>query len=122
MSDAPKAEPDDNMLAIHEAGHLVPVLKMERGCVEDQPQHMKRFQTLEVLWVAAAGRGRHSRKTDAMSCILDTLAIVRRKDEEQWGDYRTQSVILEICDAPAAATQSCQPYQARLNPPSADPC
>ncbi|MDA1276621.1 MAG: hypothetical protein O2960_21595 [Verrucomicrobia bacterium] len=40
-------------------GVLEPVLKMERGCVEDQPQHIKRFQTLDVLWVAAAGRGRH---------------------------------------------------------------
>ena len=36
------------------------------------------------------------------------------------GDYRTKRVILEIYDALAAAMQTGQPYQTRLNPPPAD--
>ncbi len=55
----------------------------------------------------------HSRDTDAKSCILDTLPIVRRKDEEQWGDYRTQSVILEICDSLTDAMQTGKPGRFR---------
>jgi hypothetical protein len=32
----------------------------------------------------------------AVSYILDTFPIVKRKDEAKWGDYRTQRVTLEI--------------------------
>jgi hypothetical protein len=32
---------------------------------------------------------------DELACILDTFPIVRRKDEERYGEYRTKRVILE---------------------------
>ena len=53
--------------------------------------------------------------------IMDTFPIVRRKDEELYGTYRTRDTILEIYDALADAVRTGQPYQTRLNPPPADP-
>jgi len=53
--------------------------------------------------------------------ILETFPIVKRKDEQRYGDYRTKRVILEIYDAMAAASRTGQPYQTRLDPPPADP-
>ena len=32
---------------------------------------------------------------DELACILDTFPIVRRKDEERYGEYLTKRVILE---------------------------
>ncbi len=58
---------------------------------------------------------------DDAAYILDTFPIVKRKDESKWGTYRTKDTILEIYAALAAAAQSGQPYQSRLNPPPADP-
>ena len=37
------------------------VLEIERGCVEDQPQRVKRFLAPQIPTRTAAGRGRHSR-------------------------------------------------------------
>ncbi len=54
---------------------------------------------------------------DAVSYILDTFPIVKRKDEAKFnGDYRTKRVILEIYDTLTTAMQTGQPYQTRLNP------
>jgi hypothetical protein len=59
---------------------------------------------------------------DAVSYIMDTFPIVRRKDEEKYnGDYRTKRVILEIYDAMQAAIRTGQPYQTRLDPPPGPP-
>ncbi len=58
---------------------------------------------------------------DAVAYIMDTFPIVRRKDEEKWGDYRTKHVILEIYDAMAESMRTGNPYQTRLDPPPADP-
>ncbi len=59
---------------------------------------------------------------DAVSYIMDTFPIVKRKDEAKFnGDYRTKRTILEIYDALAESIQSGQPYETRLDPPPADP-
>ncbi len=58
---------------------------------------------------------------DAVAYIMDTFPIVKRKDEEKWGEYRTKRVILEIYDAMAEAMRTGVPYQTRLDPPPADP-
>lgn len=57
---------------------------------------------------------------DAVAYILDNFPIVRRKDEEKWGEYRTKRVILEIYDAMAEAERSGIPYQTCIDPPPAD--
>jgi hypothetical protein len=58
---------------------------------------------------------------DAMAYIMDTFPIVRRTDEEKWGDYRTKRVILEIYDAMAEAIRTGRPYQTLLDPPPGPP-
>lgn len=59
---------------------------------------------------------------DAVSYIMDTLPIVKRKAEAKFnGDYRTKRTILEIYDTLAESIQSGQPYETRLDPPPADP-
>jgi hypothetical protein len=59
---------------------------------------------------------------DAVSYIMDTFPIVRRKDEEEFGgEYRTKRLILEIYDAMQESMRTGQPYQTLLDPPSADP-
>ncbi len=58
---------------------------------------------------------------DAVAYIMDTFPIVRRKDEEKYGEYRTKRFILEIYDEMAEAVRTGRPYQTRLDPPPADP-
>jgi hypothetical protein len=58
---------------------------------------------------------------DAVAYIMDTFPIVKRNDEESWGEYRTKHVILEIYDAIGESIRTGQPYQTRLDPPPADP-
>lgn len=57
----------------------------------------------------------------AVSYIMDTFPIVKRKDEAKHGHYRTQATILQIYDALTEAMQSGEPYKTLLNPPPADP-
>jgi hypothetical protein len=35
---------------------------------------------------------------EELACILDTFPIVRRKDEAQYGEYRTKQMVLESYD------------------------
>lgn len=52
--------------------------------------------------------------------VLETFHIVKRKDEQEHGEYRTKRVILEIYDEIAKAMATSQSYQTRLDPPPAD--
>jgi hypothetical protein len=58
---------------------------------------------------------------DAVAYIMETFPIVKRKDEEKYGTYRTKDTILEIFDAMAEAMRTSQSYRTRLKPPPADP-
>jgi hypothetical protein len=48
--------------------------------------------------------------------ILDTFPIVRRKDEERYGEYRTKRLILEIYDSMRKAIDTRVPYDTILDP------
>ena len=76
-----------------------------------------RDETLEQL---ADLRLRFHTPRDAVAYIMDTFPIVRRKDEEKHGEYRSKRVILEIYDEIENALHSGIPYDTRLNPPPAD--
>jgi|GEM_PF-2135624 hypothetical protein len=56
----------------------------------------------------------------AVSYIMDTFPIVKRKDETKHGHYRTQATILQIYDALTEAMQSGMPHKTLLTPPPAD--
>ncbi len=58
---------------------------------------------------------------DAVAYVIDTFPILKRKDEERFGEYRTKRVILEIYDAMAEASRTGQSYQTRLDPPPGPP-
>lgn len=51
--------------------------------------------------------------------VMDTFTIVRRKDEVKHGEYRTEHLILERCDALAEAIASGAEYQTILDQPPA---
>ncbi len=53
--------------------------------------------------------------------ILDTFPIVRRKDETEFGEYRTKRLVLERFDAMADARAKGVEYETILDPPPADP-
>ncbi len=51
---------------------------------------------------------------------MKTFSIVKRKDEKEYGEYRTKRVILEIYDEMKWAVETGVPYETRLVPPPAD--
>jgi hypothetical protein len=57
---------------------------------------------------------------DDVDYIMETFPIVKRRDEQSHGEYRTKRFILEIYDEMAQAIATGQPYQSRLEPPPAD--
>jgi hypothetical protein len=48
---------------------------------------------------------------------METFPIVKRKDEQRFGTYRTKELILEIYDAMTEAARTGKPYQTILDPP-----
>ena len=58
---------------------------------------------------------------DDADYIMETFPIVKRKDEERFGEYRTRRVILEIYDEMEQAKRTGRPYQTRLDPPPVIP-
>jgi hypothetical protein len=69
---------------------------------------------LDALYFHLYGIVRHD-----VDYIMGTFPITRRKEEQQFGEYRTKRVILEIYDAMAEATRSGLMYKTRLSPPPA---
>jgi hypothetical protein len=57
---------------------------------------------------------------DDVDYIMETFPIVRRKDEKQYGEYRTKRVILEIYDEMKRAMETGEAYRTRLEPRPAD--
>jgi hypothetical protein len=52
--------------------------------------------------------------------VMETFPIIRRKDEQEYGEYRTKRLILEIFDDLSTAITTGAPYRTRLDPPPAD--
>jgi hypothetical protein len=53
---------------------------------------------------------------EAVDYIMETFRIVRERDEEKHGSYRTKDTILEIYDKIAEAIKTGQPYETILDP------
>jgi len=58
---------------------------------------------------------------DDVDYIMETFPIVKRKDEAQFGRYRTKETILALYDAFADAQRTCNHFVSTLDPPPADP-
>ena len=57
----------------------------------------------------------------AVDYIMETFPIVKRKDEAQYGEYRTKLRILDIYDRMQHAIATSEPYQTLLDPPPGPP-
>jgi hypothetical protein len=60
--------------------------------------------------VAAAYFHRYGIGRDDVDSILETCPIVKRKDEQAHGAYRTKRVILDLYDATQQAMETGTPY------------
>jgi hypothetical protein len=49
--------------------------------------------------------------------IMETFPVVKKRDEQRYGAFRTKELILEIYDAMAEAALSGKPYQTIVDPP-----
>ena len=63
----------------------------------------------------------------AVEYIMETFPIVKRKDEREYGEYRTKRRILEIYDAMTPLFEignhtTLRTYRSPLNPPPGPPC
>jgi hypothetical protein len=58
---------------------------------------------------------------DDADYIMDTFPIVKRKDQDHFGEYRTKRVIREIYDEMEQAKRTGRAFQTRLDPPPGDP-
>ena len=54
---------------------------------------------------------------DDVDYIMETFPIVKRKDEQRHGSFRTKELILDVYDAMAEAMATGVPYQTILDPP-----
>lgn len=58
---------------------------------------------------------------DDVEYIMETFPIVRRKEEERFGEYKTKRVILECLQAMLAAVEGKFCYKSILLPPAGTP-
>lgn len=58
----------------------------------------------------------------AVDYIMDTFPIVKRKDEKEYGEYRTKLRILEIYDQMTHCLSTNTEYRSTLNPAPGPPC
>ncbi|MFH1951292.1 MAG: N-6 DNA methylase [Pseudomonadota bacterium] len=58
---------------------------------------------------------------DDVDYIMETFSIVKRKDEQKYGEYRTKRIILRCYDSMAEAMKTGRPYQTILDPPPGPP-
>jgi len=59
---------------------------------------------------------------NAVEYIMETFPIVKRKDEKEFGEYRTKIRILEIYDQMTHCLATNTEYRSTLNPPPGPPC
>ena len=53
---------------------------------------------------------------DDVDYIMETFPVVKKRDEQKYGTFRTKNLILEIYDAMAEAARTGKPYQTILDP------
>jgi hypothetical protein len=54
---------------------------------------------------------------DDVDYVMETFPIVKRKDVERYGSFRTKEAILRVYDSMAHAESTGHPYQSILDPP-----
>jgi hypothetical protein len=54
---------------------------------------------------------------DDVDYIMETFPVVKRRDIERYGSFRTKELILQVYDAMAEAARTGRPYQTIIDPP-----
>ena len=54
---------------------------------------------------------------DEVDYVMETFPVVKRRDIERFGSFRTKELILQVYDAMAEAERTGRPYQTILDPP-----
>jgi hypothetical protein len=54
---------------------------------------------------------------DDLAYVMESFPIIKRKDIDRYGSYRTKELILQVYDAMAEAMRTSEPYQTILDPP-----
>jgi hypothetical protein len=54
---------------------------------------------------------------DDVDYVMETFPVVKRRDVERYGSFRTKELILQVYDAMTEAGQTGLPYQTIMNPP-----
>jgi len=57
---------------------------------------------------------------DEVTLVLDTLHVLRKKEQRAYGEFRTASLVLAAYDAMVAAIEQREPYRAPIDPPPGD--
>lgn len=78
---------------------------------DDERRRLLRAE-LDAAFFHLYGIGR-----DDVDYIMETFPIVKKKDMEMFGVYRTKELILKVYDAMDQAIHTGQPYQTILDPP-----
>jgi Eco57I restriction-modification methylase len=78
----------------------------------DEGRRFRMRAELDAVFFHLYGIGRED-----VDYIMETFPIVKRRDEQRYGKYRTKELILEVYDAMAEAIRSRKPYQTILSPP-----
>lgn len=71
---------------------------------------------LDALYFKLYGLNR-----EEVDYVLETFPIVKRRDEENYGEYRTKRVILEMYDEMIECEKAGILYKTKLDPPPGDP-
>ena len=58
---------------------------------------------------------------DDVDYVMETFPIVKRRDEERFGNYRTKELILDVYRRMRVAIETGVPYETILDPPPSDP-
>ena len=58
---------------------------------------------------------------DELDYVLETFPIVRRRDIQKYGDYRTMLMIMDIYNKMKTAMETGEPYQTLYDPQNANP-
>lgn len=114
---APEMTPFWNQMAEHGFCQPVPPGDVPpEAILDEEDRDLARFE-LDALVAFEVYRLTRAELAD----VLETFPVVKKRDLQDHGEYRTKRVILEIYDAMAEATRTGVPYQTRLDPPRADP-
>jgi hypothetical protein len=78
----------------------------------DEDRRFAMWAELDAAFFHLYGIGR-----DDVDYIMETFLIVKRKDIERYGSFRTKELILQVYDAMAEAERTGRPYETILDPP-----